>query len=81
MILAQKISNEIKDLIRERKYNKDEIIRMINQKYGNVGNISFWYDICYNTICEVMGINCKRGERIKLKRRIKVNLKRKRPEM
>jgi hypothetical protein len=44
----------------------------IYKKYGNVDNYGFWFQCCYNSVCEEMGLNLKRGETLKPK---KVNLK------
>jgi len=40
-MLSKIINDEMKDLIREKKYTKNEIMRKIYDKYGNIGNITF----------------------------------------
>ena len=70
-MLAKQISEEMKDLIREG-YPAIEVQDKIYKKYGNVDNYGFWYQCCYNSVCEEMGINLKAGERLKPK---KVRLK------
>jgi hypothetical protein len=71
-MLSKIINEEIKNLIREKKYTKNEIMRKIYEKYGNIGNITFWYDCCYNSVCEELNIDRKNGEEIKLKRKVRL---------
>jgi len=71
-MLSRTINEEIKNLIREKKYTKNEIMRKIYEKYGNIGNITFWYDCCYNSVAEEMGLDLKAGESIKLKRKVRL---------
>jgi hypothetical protein len=47
----------------------------IAKEYGNVGSLSFWYDICYNSVCNELGINRKKGEELKPKK-VKLRMKR-----
>ena len=70
-MLARQISEEMKDLIREG-YSEEDIRSKIREKYGRVDNYGFWFQCCYNSVCEEMGINLKAGERLKPK---KVRLK------
>lgn len=58
--------NKLKTLIRERNLTKDEILH----KFPNTKNINLLYDMCYNSVCEELGINLKKGETIKRKVRL-----------
>lgn len=76
-MLARQISDEMKHLIRER-YPEEEIRGRIYKKYGNVDNYGFWYQCCYNSVCEEMGIDRKHGEELKPKKvRLKIGKVRK----
>jgi len=70
-MLARQITEEMKDLIRER-YSEEDIRSKIREKYGRVDNYGFWYQCCYNSVCEELGIDRKHGEELKPK---KVRLK------
>ena len=70
-MLARQISEEMKDLIKER-YPEHDVREKILKKYGNVDNYGFWYQCCYNSVCEELGIDRKHGEELKPK---KVRLK------
>jgi len=70
--MLSQVIEEIKNLIRQREYTKNEIIRKIYDKYGNIKNITFWYDCCYNSVCEELNIDRKNGGSIKLKRKVRL---------
>jgi len=77
-MLSRRINDEIKQLIRSRKYNREEIVTKIYRKYGNIANLLLWYDICYNSVCEELGIDRKHGEELKPKSvRLKIGKNRK----
>ena len=63
-MLARQISEEMKDLIREG-YPAIEVQDKINKKYGRVDNYGFWYQCCYNSVCEELGLDRKHGEELK----------------
>lgn len=72
-MLTDEISEDIKSMIRSRKYTKEEVLRNIYRKYGHVEkplSLGFWYDCCYASVCEGMGIDRKNGEKLKMKRRL-----------
>lgn len=72
-MLTDEISEDIKSMIRSRKYTKEEVLRNIYKKYGHVEkplSLGFWYDCCYASVCEGMGIDRKNGEKLKMKRKL-----------
>jgi len=68
MFLPRKIGEEIKKSIIEG-YNKEDILDEVEKKHGQLRGISFFYDCCYNTVCQELGINRKKGEELKPKKR------------
>lgn len=76
-MLSKQISEEMKDLIREG-YSGEDIRDKIRKKYGNVDQFGFWYQCCYNSVCEELGIDRKHGEELKPKKvRLKIGKARK----
>ena len=67
MFLPRKIGEEIKKEIVEG-FTKEDTIEAIIKKHGNLQGLSFFYDCCYNTVCQELGINRKKGEEIKPKK-------------
>ena len=71
-MLSLKISNFMKEQTRSREYPKEEVIKNTYKKYGRVENpftLGLWYDCCYASVCEELGIDRKNGEELKLKKR------------
>jgi len=68
MFMSRKIEQEIKRDIIEG-YNKEDILEEVEKKHGQLQGISFFYDCCYNTVCKELGINRKKGEELKPKKR------------
>ncbi len=71
-MLPLQVSSDIKEMILRREYSKDEVIKNIYKKYGRIESpqsLGFWYDCCYASVCEGMGIDRKNGEELRLKKR------------
>lgn len=66
-MLSGAIEEKIKNLIMEG-YTKEEAEEEITKKNGKIPGLAIWYDCCYNTICKELGINQKKGEKLKIKR-------------
>lgn len=80
-MLSNKVSEDMKVMIQSGEYTKEEVLRNIYKKYGRIENplsLGFWYNCCYASVCEGMGIDMKNGEKIKMKRKVKLTCKKRR---
>jgi hypothetical protein len=64
MFMSLKLENQIKKGIVEG-YSKVDILQKVRKEYGQITNIEFWYDLCYNTVCKELGIDRKHGKELK----------------